>query len=222
MSQTGFSGFRLYKDYPHASIQMVADEQFQLAIPHHDYIIESGTYTGLGSSQMLARTRPVKMVTIESDFNCFRQAVNNLEKFPFITPYWGLSVDRNEAIDFIVNNQDYYLPEVFVDDTDPISFYLNEVSVPCFKENLLEHFLTEFADKNPLILLDSAGGIGFLEYSIVRKVMGSKPHSLILDDTHHVKHYRSRLDALNHYSLIYDDTKHGRSIFAMYPSANNG
>jgi len=215
------TGFRLYKDYPHASIQMVADEQFQLAIPHHDYIVESGTYTGLGSTQMLAKTNPVSLVTIEADFNCFRQAIDNLSSFHFVTPYWGLSVDRQQAAEFIVNNQDYYLPNVFVDDNDPVNFYLNEVSVPCFKENLLEHFLLQFLDKNPLILLDSAGGIGFLEYSKVRQIMGTKPHTLILDDTHHVKHYRSRLDALNHYTVIYDDSIHGRTIFAMYPANSN-
>ena len=201
---------KLYSTHPHASIQMVADQAFQIAIPYHDVMVESGTYIGLGSTQMLAKVKPRRLITIESDFNNYQQAVENLSHLPFVEPYWGLSVDRETALEFIHQND--YSGDFYVDSSDPIPFYTREVSVKCYAENLLTTLLTPLADQNPLILLDSAGGIGFLEYSIVRSIMGDKPHTLILDDTHHVKHYRSRIDALTVYNVIYDDQKHGRCI----------
>jgi len=204
---------RLYNTHPFASIQMVADQAFLAAIPYHDVMLESGTYIGLGSTAMLAATRPKRLITIESDFSNYEQAVANLAQFPFVEPYWGLSVDRDMALEFIAGND--YSGDFYVDSENPVEFYTREVSVRCYKENLLTDLLLPLRDSNPLILLDSAGGIGFLEYSIVRQIMGNKPHTLILDDTHHVKHYRSRLDALQHYTVLYDDLNHGRCVLSL-------
>lgn len=204
---------KLYSTHPHASIQMVADQALQIAIPYHDVMVESGTYIGLGSTQMLAKVKPRRLITIESDFENYQEAVANLAQYDFVEPYWGLSVNREEALAFIHQND--YSGDFYVDSENPIAFYTKEVAVKCYKENLLTELLTPLADSNPLILLDSAGGIGFLEYSIVRQIMQNKPHTLILDDTHHVKHYRSRIDALTVYNVLYDDQKHGRCILSQ-------
>ena len=58
-------------------------------------------------------------------------------------------------------------------------------------EGLLAKFLLEVRDANPLVLLDSAGGTGWLEFTALRQTMGDRPYVLLLDDVHHVKHYRS-------------------------------
>jgi hypothetical protein len=56
---------------------------------------------------------------------------------------------------------------------------------------VLAKLLQVHADHAPLIILDTAGGVGFLEFQIVWERMAEKRFALLLDDTHHVKHYRS-------------------------------
>ena len=49
-------------------------------------------------------------------------------------------------------------------------------------------------EHKPLIVLDSAGGIGYLEFQTVLKVMGNSEYFILLDDIHHLKHFRSARD----------------------------
>ncbi len=204
----------LYKNHPYAS--MVHDPELVNALPDFKIAIESGTYTGLGSTLMLAEKKPNLILTIESNFNYYSQALKNLAHLDFVLPYWGLSVGREDALKFIAENQDYYLEGVYIDDPDPIAFYTNEINqATAFKENLLAYFLEQYKHKDPLILLDSAGGIGYLEYLEVRKIMGNLPHTLVLDDTHHVKHFRSRYEALKIYNEVYYNEDHGSSILRI-------
>jgi hypothetical protein len=88
------------------------------------------------------------------------------------------------------------------------------------KQNLLSDILPPMADKNPLILLDSAGGIGFLEFNKVKEIMGDNPYTLVLDDTHHVKHHRSKLSIHQdpNFKIVYNDDVHGRLIAIHKPS----
>lgn len=58
-------------------------------------------------------------------------------------------------------------------------------------EALLAKYLALFGDNKPLIVLDSAGGCGWYEYQTVMRVMADKSFLLMLDDTHHLKHFRS-------------------------------
>jgi hypothetical protein len=58
-------------------------------------------------------------------------------------------------------------------------------------EDLLKKFVSKYKKEVPLILLDSAGGIGLLEFKIVTETMGSDPYYLLLDDINHLKHFRS-------------------------------
>lgn len=68
------------------------------------------------------------------------------------------------------------------------------------KQNVLLNLLEQYKRDKPLILLDSAGGIGYLEFQKVRQVMGDNPYYLVLDDIHHLKHFRS-------YALIKEEDK---------------
>ena len=45
----------------------------------------------------------------------------------------------------------------------------------------------------PLICLDSAGGLGWLEFQEMLRFQQGHPFLLFLDDINHVKHYRSKL-----------------------------
>jgi predicted O-methyltransferase YrrM len=133
-----------YADYELASVSMASDELFLRTLdkvftenPKVD-ILESGTYLGMGSTTSLAaslirnKAKVNKFFTIEADFDLFRQASQNLKKFDFITPIWGLSVSVKEAADFIakdeaIKNHEKY-PDVFIDEIDdPTAFYTNEI-----------------------------------------------------------------------------------------------
>lgn len=181
--------------------------------------IESGTHVGLGSTTLLAelmaalpgrRVRPV--YTLEVNFKFWQEAARNLRRFPQVRCLWGLSVKSAEAKAFLSEDailQNHALePDIYIDEVaDPKAFYLAEVegkltdpeSVPgpfvrkrYYREGLLPRLLRRHRDRRPLVLLDSAGGLGFLEFRTVREHLKGAPHLLVLDDIDHLKHYRSR------------------------------
>jgi len=221
---------KIYKDYQHASITMVEDKPFIEALKKFkpSVIVETGTHLGTGSTKMLAELKPKKLYTIECSYVNYSQARENLKQFSFVECLHGLSVDSQEAIKFMERNPQIFEDDVFIDDANPIKFYTNELMgmlnggerMEGMRENILSELLPKVADDNPLILLDSAGGIGLFEFFMVREIMGSKPYVLVLDDTHHVKHYRSKLliqqDPM--FKVIYNDDIHGRLIAIHNPN----
>jgi hypothetical protein len=124
-------------------------------------------------------------------------------------------VNRSKAVEFIKNDDvlDNHekIRDIYIDDiVNPKHFYLNEVSgtprrlerqseacVHIVETLVLEggglasRVLTPIRENRPLIVLDSAGGIGWLEFSTVVEVMGDFEYFLLLDDIHHLKHFRS-------------------------------
>ena len=215
---------RLYQNYEHASITMVEDKPFLDALQTFkpSVILETGTYLGTGSTKMLATLKPEKLYTIECSEKNYLQARENLKAFPFVECIHGVSVGIEESKEFMDKNSDIFLDDVFIDSLSPIEFYTNEINgmlsggdgKPNIKQNILSDLLPNLADQKPMILLDSAGGIGFLEFMKVREIMKDRPYILVLDDTHHVKHHRSKLHIQNDpsYQIVYNDDVHGRLI----------
>ena len=215
---------KLYKDYEHASITMVEDKPFLDALKTFSplFILETGTYLGTGSTKMLASLNPKKLYTIECSHKNYSQAKENLKEFPFIECLHGLSVHSEAAKSFMERNPQIFQDDVFIDDANPLEFYTNEIMGMLsggdgnedMEENILERLLPEIADYTPLILLDSAGGIGFFEFLTVREIMKDRPYILVLDDTHHVKHHRSKMLITKDpaYQIVYNDDVHGRLI----------
>jgi len=212
---------KLYSTYEKASTSMVEDLSFVeclLQLPH-THILETGTFRGEGSTQMLAYLKPQVLITIERDKENHRIASENLVKFPFIQCLHGLSVNKKEAVDFIkqdeaISNHEAY-PDVWIDDIkDPVKFYTKEMNGTLFskgakekvEEDWIRRLLPLMADFHPMILLDSAGGIGLLEFQIVREIMGDRSYTVIFDDTHHLKHFRSRQLVLDSpdFQLMYE------------------
>ena len=237
---------RLYKDYPYASISMGRDPEIKNIIQEIiykekiKYVIESGTFQGLGSTKMIAecfteQSTPEQFVTIEVNWNFWKQARENLSKYPFVTCLWGRSVNLNKALkfikkdDYIINHGKY--PEIFIDDIiDPLRFYTDELlgnlgskKIDNFEqynydkknhyqgENLLKKYLSKFRKNNPLIILDSAGGIGFLEFQILLKTMKKSSYIVLLDDVLHIKHHRSLLhiQESSDFMIVEFNKKHG-------------
>jgi hypothetical protein len=160
---------------------------------------------------------PKLFLTIEANWISWWAAKNNLRRFPFVTPLWGRTVGVKRALRFIANddmlrNHTQY-PDIYIDEiSDPIRFYSDEISGGFGGEagsvkqklfwardrifhyagdNLLEYHLGRIRTEKPLIALDSAGGIGFLEFSIVERAMREYSYLILLDDINHIKHFRS-------------------------------
>jgi hypothetical protein len=164
--------------------------------------------------------RPRRFVTLEVNFANWCRAKANLRRFPFVDCRWGLSVPLQRALDFLRNDEMLIhhrrYPDIYIDNVvDPVAAYSRELLGQASEleraplaaaggdiafngreflydgEDVLAAQLAAHADHRPLIALDSAGGIGFLEFQIVVERMAGKGFVLLLDDTHHVKHYRS-------------------------------
>ena len=220
-----------YGDYKYTSVSMNKDMDLinslaELASKNTiKYIIETGTHRGLGSTTMLGNafknSSSLKSLnTIEIDYTNYTLAKKNLVQFSFVNCCYGCSLDLNDAIAYvkqdeaILNHEKY--PEVFIDNAkDPINFYVNELegrlnesSNNIIKQflkkilrpsrnantkptyNLLPSLIKEFSNHEMLIVLDSAGGVGHMEFQITDELMKNKNYYILLDDTHHLKHFR--------------------------------
>ncbi|HEY2376374.1 MAG TPA: hypothetical protein VGH98_10410 [Gemmatimonadaceae bacterium] len=180
---------------------------------------------------------PKSFVTIEAGWKNWRRAKRNLRPFPGVTPVWGHTLELRTGIEFIERDEcirrHQCYPDVFIDDVeDPVGFYTRELRLGLSGaprglwrplifaidrrlryrgEGLLAKSLLPVRDEKPLIVLDSAGGTGWLEFTTVRETMGTRPYLLLLDDVHHLKHFRSlehvrRDDA---FTILGLDEQHG-------------
>jgi hypothetical protein len=174
-------------------------------------IIETGTYRGKGTTRMLAEATAmidadIRIYTIESHWDNYLIAKKNLEEYNWITPIYGLSVHEASAIKFIDNNDvlvDQEKYGVQIDTNIPVAFYKSEIkgnvsawgeSVPKMdrEQQVLERLVAEnYGNNYFLFVLDSCGGIGWLEFEAVGNLMCGSPFSVWLHDINHVKHFRS-------------------------------
>jgi hypothetical protein len=181
-----------------------------------NYIVETGTYNGLGSTTMIAKafeksSSLKKFFTIEINYPDYKKAKKNLSHFSFVNCLYGCSVNLTEALDFvshdnaILNHEAY--PDIYIDhSSDPVGFYTYELTGGWDKargnifkrllrkqpqSELLKKLLNRYLEYTLLVVLDSAGGVGQMEFSLVSSIMKDHPHFLLLDDIHHLKHFRS-------------------------------
>jgi hypothetical protein len=238
---------KLYSTYEKASISMGDASNLLDALSECiyaeriEYVIETGTYLGLGSTQTIAhaflKSKPPKeFVTIEANWSNWKTARKNLSKYKYIKSLWGKSVAQDEAIRFInsdpvLRNHEKY-PDIWIDDTDdPREFYIKEIRgrlgadlssvdnlCEAFArlfyhsgEDLLKRYLVKFKEQKPLIVLDSAGGVGYLEFTILQNLMTNKSYLVLLDDVHHVKHFRSHeeIKTNSNFRILYLDLENG-------------
>jgi hypothetical protein len=164
--------------------------------------IETGTYDGEGSTQLLIDTfgpnPPSSLYTIECSTELYTLAKQRLAVYPFVHCIHGLSVKRAEAIAHI--RQDPWLeypdaaPNLYGEMPNPQQFYTAEVNCPNEKtldEDCLRTLLRKHKDQPLLVVLDSCGGTGLLEFRIVESTLHEQKYALLLDDINHIKHYRS-------------------------------
>jgi len=212
---------RHYLEAPYASMEMRFDPlQHTLLVDtinkyNIDICIETGTYLGLGSTTNLAKAfiesnvNTAKIFTFEANHENFYKARDNLSKYPFVVPLMGSSLSKEDIEEFITNDDALLHPEKYPnvysdykqgEDARPgyISESIGAGSVKPPEWNdfpLLTNYLGTYSEVNPLIVLDSAGGLGWAEYQVMMEILQHSPFVLLLDDVEHVKHFRS-LDAI--------------------------
>lgn len=168
------------------------------------FIVETGTYLGQGTTRIIASAlkdaglNDTKFFSCECNPEHHRQALENLTSsglLNLVRPLHGVSVPRSllpdetairtETIDNIGGN-------VFVDhhEENRIKLYLNETNYPAIAEDLLGACLRQCEGQPDLLLLDSAGHMGNVEFNYVLSLLRA-PCYLALDDIRHVKHARS-------------------------------
>lgn len=188
--------------------------------------VECGTHRGLGSTRIMIEVAAAccipRIYTMEISRNLYEESRRNLAIFPQVECLWGLSVKKDEAAQFI--KTDPLLlergpePDIFIDFLpDPVEGYLRELegalggdAGQAPPDGLLHALVPSLRDRRPLFCLDSAGGVGLLEYETVRRLMGDLPFIVWIDDVNHVKHYRSLLHLQNdpaatHVSLNWEE-----------------
>lgn len=181
-------------------------------------VIETGTYNGLGSTSAIlhglkdAHGTQFSFISMESDPVFYNQARQNLEE----EIYDGSLVLMNK-----ISVPKHLLPstvsdvpeDIITDHADP-SRYLKEVPKG-IEDNGLMAALILLDYKPDLVLLDSAGHLGTIEFDyLMQHAIG--PFILILDDTLHRKHYQTlekiKADPERFYILKESKNKFGHAI----------
>ena len=101
--------------------------------------------------------------------------------------------------------QDFEIDTTY-DSDYPKSFYMREINQQVVLENALDIFANN--DRKQLVFLDSAGGVGYVEFL---KFMDYNTDNkiLVLDDINHIKHKRS-VEYLENSGYIVQKSKENR------------
>jgi hypothetical protein len=159
-----------------------------------DEVIETGTFHGDGSTRIFADTGKY-VFTIECNYNNFVISNQNLATYENVCVLHGLSLSKADLIKGLLNES--FDLDVTYDSKYPKSFYMREISQNVVVDNALELLCNN--DRKQLIFLDSAGGVGYLEYLWVMNLPNEYLMNkiLMLDDINHIKHYRSVKDLID-------------------------
>jgi len=170
---------------------------------HPKKLIETGTYLGNGSTQIITSilkdfSYGSKFFSIESNPVYIDQARNNLiskELDGFVNLIYGLSIPRS-----MLPTKEQ-IRKKFVETKWPEGIYIDhpkDIRVERYFEetnslapdNRLVWTLNEFNYRPDFVLLDSGGHIGSIEFNIlISSLRGSCV--IALDDIYHVKHHES-------------------------------
>lgn len=160
-------------------------------------IIETGTYCGLGTTSALlsGMSDDASLYTIEASKNNWKKAVNNTKDsgkkvhclHGLSVPYAMLPTEKD--IELLVEK--HIDLDVFVDheDSNRISLYYTETPVG-LQDDLLRKAFSLHNNMPDLLLLDSAGHIGKIEFNYALSLLNTSC-VFILDDTQHIKHHLS-------------------------------
>ena len=162
-------------------------------------IIETGTYLGTGTTLIIAKELEklnsyYQFFTIEVNPYSANIAINNLRNFPKISVCNGFSIPKilvptlQDIRKFLDGLKD---EDIYVDfqEHEREDCYIRETNynVPDDFLRICLRFMGYSAD---MIVLDSGGHIGFIEFNYVLSLLKSSC-IFVLDDVYHVKHYQN-------------------------------
>lgn len=178
-----------------------------------DEVIETGTFHGDGSTRVFADTGKY-VFSVECNYNNYQIASQNLAQFQNVCVLHGLSLSKESLIKGLLHES--FDLNVTYDSKFPKSFYMREISQNVVVENALDLLCNN--DRKQLIFLDSAGGVGYLEYLWVMDLPFEYLENkiLMLDDINHIKHYRSVKDLIDrgYHVQISEDKRFAWSILS--------
>lgn len=152
-------------------------------------IIESGSYMGLGTTKAIkdAITGGELVYSIEVNPQFHRMAMNN-NKGSGIKFLKGLSIAKSDLpVSFTFDVPDHVIIDHL--EKDMVKNYSKEVNFVGV-DNLLGYALGQMSNEPDLVVLDSAGHLGLIEFRyLMARVKGD--FYLALDDIKHVKHYET-------------------------------
>jgi len=157
-------------------------------------VIETGTYLGLGTTKavlkgMKAHGMEFQFISIEVNPSHCRQAMANNVGIHGVEFWNGLSIPKPQLpVDTTFNVPDH----VIVDHHPNVRhlLYTREVDFNV-QDNLLKVAIDHLGGDPELIILDSAGHMGLIEFKYLMSLLPHHAFYLVLDDIGHVKHYES-------------------------------
>lgn len=155
-------------------------------------IIETGSLHGTGTTRAcvdaLKQGEQFHFYSIEVNPDHYKKTVKNIGFVDGFYPINGLSVNRS----LIPTDSTYNVPDhIFIDheDANRDDLYYKEVAFDVM-DDALEFALSKFNSHPELVILDSVGNMGWIEFVyLMDRVL--RPFYLALDDTCHVKHYNT-------------------------------
>lgn len=192
------------------AVTVSADSEFSRAltqlIGQHQVrtVIETGTYFGTGTTATIARALKAGgeggvCYTIEVNPRHHLVALQHLRRdghLDVVRPLLGLSVPRAmlpsaaEIRRATIDELDGSAVIVDHDEADRVERYMGETNNPGVPDNLLAYALQCVNYAPGMVLLDSGGHMGFVEFQYLLQRL-TAPTIIALDDIKHVKHARS-------------------------------
>jgi hypothetical protein len=176
-------------------------------------IIETGTYLGEGTTKAIADALIGDEIVYSIEVNPkYYEVARKKNRDTCINFLLGLSIPRP----MLPIDMTYDVPDnIIVDhlDHNRNELYKREVNFKV-RDMMLHYALEKMQFQPDLVILDSAGHIGFVEFLELMKY-AEAPFYLALDDTNHIKHYQSVqwLEQYNFDRIFNTDEGFGSAIY---------
>lgn len=189
-------------------------------------VIETGTYLGQGSTRAIINAlidnKPDwEFHTIECNKSFYDQARRNIFRMQN-NNRWGYKVTMHNGLSIpeglVPLEVDMDYPDNVFTDYHDTTVYNAEIS-GAVKDDCLGEALRVMDYRPDMVLLDSAGHLGTIEYDYLMQTVNPR-HSFILclDDTMHRKHYKTlqKVKSNPHFAILRESTEKFGHAIAVY------